>query len=68
MNKCQCCNKNDESFYMYRTKRGKPVFTGFVQKKDESIVWIGKNEKKKHRPIESEEDRVFFIREMRQYD
>ena len=65
--KCGKCGGEDEQMYMYRNKRGKAAFTGFVQNKAGDITWIGKNEKS-FRPIKTEADSQFFLDEMKQYD
>ena len=64
--KCGAAHEKDEMMYMYRNKRGRSMFTGFVQK-GENIIWIGKDEKSLH-PILTETDRMFFLNEMKQYD
>ena len=64
--KCGAAHEKDEMMYMYRNKRGRSMFTGFVQK-GENIIWIGKDEKSLH-PIQTETDRMFFLNEMKQYD
>ncbi len=61
------CGQRDDQMFLYRDKMGKSVFTGFVQNKNGNITWIGKNEKS-FRPILSDEDCVFFMNEMKQYD
>ena len=64
---CRDCGSDaSEMSYMYRNLKGKSVFTGFVTK-NKMIIWVGKNEAGM-RPIVSEEDRQFFLSEMRQYD
>ena len=71
---CNCadCGKESDFNYMYREKKGKSVFTGFIQKDNdmEQIYWIGKDEKlpQKHIDIHNQEDRNFFMNEMKQYD
>ena len=52
---------------MYRKKNGVDVFTGFSLFPGGTIVWVGKDEKL-HRPIVTEADQAFFLREMKQYD
>lgn len=65
---CGATNGKGEIMYMYRNKKGKNTFTGFVQNgKGDKIIWIGKDEKSM-RPILTEADRVFFLNEMKQYD
>ena len=69
---CNCaqCNKtlndSNEQLYMYRNRKGKSVFTGFVQQNG-NIIWIGKQENE-YRPIVKDDDRQFFLKKMRQYD
>lgn len=55
--------------YMYREKRGKSVFTGFVQRNNK-IYWVGKNEKTPLKLINPsvQSDADFFMRQMSQYD
>jgi hypothetical protein len=65
--KCSCCQSTTNSMsYMYRNLKGQSVFTGFVQQ-GTNIIWVGKDEKSQ-RPILTDEDRQFFMTEMRQYD
>ena len=65
---CGCAHEKGEVMYMYRNKKGKNVFTGFVQSgKGDKIIWIGKDEKSM-RPIRTQEDYAFFMNEMKQYD
>ena len=63
---CGCAHEKGETMYLYRNKKGVNMFTGFIQK-GENIIWIGKNEKSM-RPIITEADRLFFLKEMKQYD
>lgn len=74
MSACQCStcshssSSRDEEFYMYREKKGKSVFTGFIRKGDE-IYWVGKDElSMRHINTKNPEDINFFMAEMKQYD
>ncbi len=52
--------------YMYRELKGVMTFSGFTTTPGR-ITWIGKNEDQ-CRPIRSQEDVDFFMKEMSQYD
>ena len=62
-----CCGDKSQQQFMYRKKNGVDVFTGFSLFPGGTIVWVGKDEKL-HRPIVTEADQAFFLREMKQYD
>lgn len=70
---CSCpdCLDSSKDRYVYRSKQGKSVFTGFLKEGGTgNMIWIGKDEKAKRRVINTsnEKDAQFFLMEMRQYD
>ena len=70
MSSCKCSDCGGATggmSYMYRNLKGVSTFTGFVSKAGVGIVWVGKDEKER-RPIVSDEDRQFFMQQMKQYD
>ena len=68
---CQDCIDGSHDRFIYKDKRGKSTFTGFlVEGKTGNIVWVGKDEKANKRYIDKDNntDTQFFLMEMRQYD
>ncbi len=62
----------EAEMFLYRTKGGENVFTGFVQRAGGAIYWIGKGTKTRKRGrlirMDDAKDRKFFMTCMSQYD
>ena len=66
----ECAYIKDHYMFMYRKRRGKLVFTGFVRL-GENILWVGRDERlSQPRFIDKmvPEDAGFFMKRMKRYD